>query len=267
MKVIQKTEHLLKLSNRLKLISNILHFSIPFVFFGLPILGLFLSTPLVIASSGVEKLSCKKVERTISNCELSKSTFMGLIKGKSTSIEGVKGSRVDKITDTDLEEVFLITNQGDVPLLSQTGDDVKLFNKYIERAVGELVIEKTYGSSLSEHLIGMLIVSPIVLFPLGATYFLFRYYFILENYIFDINASTLTIKKRGIWVNEVTERSLDEISKVELKTIYSENSNLYEVGLLMNEGDRLSLGKTANQKEQQKIADWIRSYLDGRSSR
>ena len=265
MYIIQKTEHLLKFSNRLKLISNILHFSIPFVFFGLPILGLFLSTPLVIASSGVEKLSCKKVDRTIANCELSKSTFVGLMKGKSTSIEGVKGSRVDKITDTDLEEVFLITNQGDVSLLSQTGDDVKLFNKYIERAVGELVIEKNYGSSLSGILIGMLALSPFVLLTLVGTYFVFRYEFILENYIFDINASTLTIKKRGIWVNEVAQRSLAEISQVELKTIYSETSNLYEVGLLMNEGDRLSLGKTANQKKQQRMADLIRSYLDGRS--
>ena len=265
MKVIQKTEHLLKLSNRLKIIGSLLFFSISSVIYLLLMLGMFLSIYLGVSSSGVEKLSCKKVERTIANCELSKSTFAGLMKSKSISIEGVKGSRVDKITDTDLEEVFLITNQGDVPLLSQTGDDVKLFNKYIERAVGELVIEKDYGSSLSDHLIGMLIVSPIVLFPLGATYFLFRYYFILENYIFDINASTLTIKKRGIWVNEVAERSLGEISKVELKTIYSENSNLYEVGLLMNEGDRLSLGKTANQKKQQKMADLIRSYLDGRS--
>jgi hypothetical protein len=34
----------------------------------------------------------------------------------------------------------------------------------------------------------------------------------------------------------------------------------------MNEGDRLCLGGSSNQKEQQKIADWIRSYLDGRSN-
>jgi hypothetical protein len=30
----------------------------------------------------------------------------------------------------------------------------------------------------------------------------------------------------------------------------------------MDEGDRLSLGGCSNEKEQQKIADWIRSYLD-----
>lgn len=88
---------------------------------------------------------------------------------------------------------------------------------------------------------------------------------IFETYIFDKDASTLTLKKRGIWVNEVAERSLSEISQVKLETIYDENSMLYKVCLLMDEGDRLSLGGSSNQKEQQKIVDWIRSYLDGRS--
>jgi len=67
-------------------------------------------------------------------------------------------------------------------------------------------------------------------------------------------------------VNKFAERSLREISEVKLETIYGENGVLYEVGLLMDEGDRLSLGGCSNQKEQQKIADWIRSYLDGRSN-
>ena len=34
----------------------------------------------------------------------------------------------------------------------------------------------------------------------------------------------------------------------------------------MDEGDSLSLENSSNQKEQQKIADLIRSYLDGRSN-
>jgi E3 ubiquitin-protein ligase DOA10 len=89
--------------------------------------------------------------------------------------------------------------------------------------------------------------------------------FIFETYIFDKDASTLTLKKRGIGVNEVAERSLSEISQVKLETIYGENGVLYKVCLLMDEGDRLSLGGCSNQKEQQKIADWIHSYLDGRS--
>jgi hypothetical protein len=67
-------------------------------------------------------------------------------------------------------------------------------------------------------------------------------------------------------VNEFAERSLGEISDIELETTSnSEEGKFYEVHLLMNGGDRLSLGKIANHKEQQKIADWIHSYLDKRS--
>jgi len=34
----------------------------------------------------------------------------------------------------------------------------------------------------------------------------------------------------------------------------------------MDEGERLSLGGSSNQKEQEKIADLIRSYLKARSN-
>ena len=92
-------------------------------------------------------------------------------------------------------------------------------------------------------------------------------YLIFKTYIFDKDASTLTLKKRGIWVNEVAERSLSEVSEVKLETtIYGENSMLYEVRLLMNGGDILSLGGSSNQKEQEKMADLIRSYLKARSN-
>jgi hypothetical protein len=73
-------------------------------------------------------------------------------------------------------------------------------------------------------------------------------------------------------VNEVTERSLSEISEVKLEEVevykieHMDAYTLYQVRLLMNGGDILSLGGISNQKEQQKMADLIRSYLDGRSN-
>ena len=67
-------------------------------------------------------------------------------------------------------------------------------------------------------------------------------------------------------VKEFAERSLSEISEVKLETIDGENGMLYEACLLMDEGDRLSLGSSSNQKEQQKIVDLSCSYLDGRSN-
>jgi hypothetical protein len=89
--------------------------------------------------------------------------------------------------------------------------------------------------------------------------------FIVEAYIFDKNASTLTMKKRGIWMNEVAERSLAEISEVKLETKHTENGILCKMYLLTNGGDRLFLSSSFNHKKQQKMADLIRSYLNWRS--
>ena len=93
---------------------------------------------------------------------------------------------------------------------------------------------------------------------------------IRQNYVFDKNKNILTIHKNWLWMNQVAERSLSEIAEVELKTVQvnkteDDSHTYYEVCLLMNEGDSLSLGGSSNQKEQQKIADWIRSYIEGRS--
>jgi hypothetical protein len=265
MKIIQKTEHLLKLKNGINL-SGVLFPAVWVTgFSGIPLLMILIT----MSSSGVERLSCKKIEPKIATCEIRKSSFMGLVKGELDSIEQVKEARVHKIETTDSEgnptftqNVFLVTSQGNVYLPYQTVKDAELFNKYIQTSVGTLVIEKDnrlskFGSILFD--------GGFVVIGFATLYFGFAPLFSVETYIFDKNASTLTIKTRGIRVNEVTERSLSEISEVKLETIYGENGMLYEVCLLMNEGDRLCLGGSSNQKEQQKIADWIRSYLDGRS--
>lgn len=56
------------------------------------------------------------------------------------------------------------------------------------------------------------------------------------------------------------------ISQLELKeTEDTEDYKLYELRLLTNRGDRLSLGKSVYRKEQQKMAELIRSYLNARS--
>jgi len=269
MKIIQKTEHLLKLKNGINL--SVVLFAAVWVtgFSGLP-LSMILSSSM--PSSGVERLSCKKIEPKIATCEISTSSFMGLVKGKLDLIEQVKEARVDKIETTDSdgnptfnENIFLVTSQGNLYLPYHTVKDAELFNKYIQTSVGTLVIEKD-NRLLMSNIISILIGGGFVVIVFATIYFFFHPFFSVETYIFDKNARILTIKKRGIRVNEVTERSLSEISEVKLETIYGENDTLYKVCLLMDEGDRLSLGSISNQKEQQKMADLIRSYLDGRSN-
>ena len=277
MKIIQKTEHLLKLKKGINL-SGVLFAAVWLTgFWGLP-----LSMILIrMSSSGVERLSCRKIEPKIATCEISTSSFMGLVKGKLDLIEQVKEARVDKIETTDSdgnptfnENVFLVTSQGNLYLPYHTVKDAELFNKYIQTSVGALVIEKDNRlSKLFEG--GLVVIFFATLSFLFHPFFSVETYipfFSVETYIFDKNARILTIKKRGIRVNEVTERSLSEISEVKLEEVEvykiegMDAYTLYQVRLLMNGGDILSLGVISNQKEQQKMADLIRSYLDGRSN-
>ncbi len=82
MKVIEKTEHFLKLKNELSL-SGLL-FPILWVtgFSGIPLLMIVIT----MSSSGVARLSCKKLEPKIATCEMSTSSFMGFVKGELESI-------------------------------------------------------------------------------------------------------------------------------------------------------------------------------------
>lgn len=265
MKIIKKSEHLLKLNNLGEMISSAISSTI-FVtaFCGIPLFVML----LIIRSSGVERLSCNKIEPKIASCELSRSTFMGLKKGDLTSIEQVQGARFEtsQTTDSDgdprtVNRVFLVTKEGEILLENESADDANSFNKYIETSTGELVIKQDNRLLVLAH---MLFLSFFLVIGFGVTSAMLSG-LICETYIFDKDASTLTIKKRGIWVNEFAERSLSEISEVKFETDHLDDYTSYEVRLLMNGGDILSLGRSSNKKEQQKIADWIRSYLDGRS--
>lgn len=275
-KIIQKTEHLLKLENEIRwLIPAVSVTGFPGI-----LLLMILTT---ISSSGVERLSCKKLEPKIATCEMSTSSFMGFVKGELESIPQVKEAKSQTINSTDsegrstsVENVFLVTNQGNVPLPYQTVKDAELFNQYIQTSLDKLVIEKDNRLS---NLGWILFQTVSVVISFAFIYLLFHESFSVENYILDKNASILTIKirgiiinkKRGIRINEVTELSFGEISEVELKTVevnkteHMDSYTCYQVHLLINGGDSLCLSGSLNREEQEKMADLIRSYLDGRS--
>jgi hypothetical protein len=164
------------------------------------------------------------------------------------------------IQQTDYRDnVFLVTHPENVLLPRQTGDDSILFNKSIQTAVRKLVIEKEHRlSNFGE----ILFPSSFIVIGWGVIYFVLLS-LIVETYIFDKNARSLTIKKKGRCVNEFVERSLGEISEVELEEIIDSNGDkFYKVRLLMHGGNTISLGGSLDRKEQQKMADLIRSYLD-----
>ena len=267
MKVIKKTEHLLKLNNLGEMIYRAISSTVwVTVFSGMP---LFLML-LIMAGAGVERVSCKKVEPKIATCELSRSSFMGLSQGELISIEQVRGARFETSQTTGSDgqtmtenKVFLVTKKGELLLVNRSAEDANSFNTYIQTSTGGFVIET------DDRLLwfGAILVLSLFLVISFRVFSRTLRYSIVETYIFDKTASTLTMKKRGIWVNKVAERSLAEISEVELETEHTENGILCEIYLLIDGGDRLFLSSSLNHKKQQKMADLIRSYLDERSSR
>jgi len=167
-----------------------------------------------------------------------------------------------------VNQVFLVTKEGEILLGNLSAEDANSFNKYIQTSTGELVIEQDNRSSFFGL---MLFLSLFLVIGFGVMSRVLPC-LICETYIFDKNTSTLTLKKRRIRVNKVTERSLSEISEVKLEEVEVQRTEdmdgytSYQVRLLMNGGDILSLGSSSNQKEQQKIVDLICSYLNGRSN-
>jgi hypothetical protein len=98
MKIIKKTEHLLKLNNLGKIINSTISSIISVTALcGIPLFMML----LIIAPAGVERVSCNKIEPKIATCEFSRSTFMGLKKGDLTSIEQVQGARFETSQTTD----------------------------------------------------------------------------------------------------------------------------------------------------------------------
>ncbi|MCC3425257.1 MAG: hypothetical protein JGK12_15300 [Microcoleus sp. PH2017_01_SCD_O_A] len=84
---------------------------------------------------------------------------------------------------------------------------------------------------------------------------------ISEIYIFDKTLGKMTVKRRGLSLNHVTERSIRDICAVELAEIEDGEGNYsYYVELLMLGCDRICL-RSNSVTEQCQMADLIRSYV------
>ncbi|WP_293146554.1 MULTISPECIES: hypothetical protein [unclassified Microcoleus] len=84
---------------------------------------------------------------------------------------------------------------------------------------------------------------------------------ISEIYIFDKTLGKMTVKRRGLSLNHVAERSIRDICAVELEEIGdSEGNYSYYVELLMLGCDRICL-RSNSVTEQCQMADLIRSYV------
>src|ERR671933_586082 len=85
---------------------------------------------------------------------------------------------------------------------------------------------------------------------------------VLEINSFDKTLDTLTVKQQGLLGTKLIQHSLREIYGVEVaRTKDQDNASWYEVRLLACGGSRISLPKTMNRYEQEKIAKAINNYL------
>ena len=123
---------------------------------------------------------------------------------------------------------------------------------------------------------GLLLISPFIIIGLlqiilasnwigGGIFLLFSLSLldgaIDETYIFDKTFSKMTIKRRGVWLHDVTECSTHEISAVELEEVGDREGNRsYYVDLWMFGGDRICL-RSDSLTEQYKMAELIRHYI------
>lgn len=123
---------------------------------------------------------------------------------------------------------------------------------------------------------GLLLISPFIIIGLlqiilalnwigGGIFLLFSLCLldgaISEIYIFDKTLDKMTIKRRGLSLNDVTERSTRDICAVELDEIGDGEGNFsYYVELLMLGCDRISLRSNSVTKQCQ-MAELIRSYV------
>ncbi|MEO8893571.1 MAG: hypothetical protein ABI417_18950 [Coleofasciculaceae cyanobacterium] len=123
---------------------------------------------------------------------------------------------------------------------------------------------------------GLLLISPFIVIGLlliifasnwigGGIFLLFSLCLldgaISEIYIFDKNFSKMTVKRRGLSLNDVTECSTRDICAVELDEIADGEGNIsYYVDLLMLGCDRICL-RCDSLAQQCQMADLIRSYV------
>jgi len=83
-----------------------------------------------------------------------------------------------------------------------------------------------------------------------------------QIYSFDRTLDTLTVKQQGLLGTKLIQHSLSEIYGLEVaRTKDRDNDIWYEVRLLVCGGSRISLPKTMNRYEPEKIAKAINNYL------
>ncbi|MEG4271661.1 MULTISPECIES: hypothetical protein [unclassified Microcoleus] len=199
-------------------------------------------------------LYCHRVQGTQGNCQLVRSSLLGS-KIQEIQLASLQGAKVVRAAYT--SKVVLRTDAGYVPFTANSpnwgtqdaiASDINSFVKNAERRFLEL---KLLDSSFLG--IGAIFVTAgIAVIAFGKK----------EIYSFDTTLNALTVKQQGLLGTKLIQYSLCEIYGVEVdRTKDREHDIWYEVRLLVCGGSRISLPRTMNPYQQEKIAKAINNYL------
>ncbi len=199
-------------------------------------------------------LSCHRVQATQGNCQLVRSSLLGS-KIQEIQLASLQGAKVVRAGYT--SKVVLLTDAGYVRFAgnyTHWGDKdaiVLEINSFVKNADRRLLELKQYDS-LFPGLAGLFVTAGIAVIAFGKN----------EIYSFDRTLDTLTVKQHGLLRTKLIQHSLYEIYGVEVARTKDRDKDIwYEVRLLVCGGSRISLPKTMNRYEPEKIAKAIKNYL------
>ena len=199
-------------------------------------------------------LSCHRVQRTQGNCQLVRSSLLGS-KIQEIQLASLHGAKVVRAGYT--SKVVLLTDAGYVRFAgnyTHWGDKdaiVSEINSFVKNADRRLLELKQYDS-LFPGIGAIFVTAGIAVIAFGKK----------EIYSFDRTLDTLTVKQQGLLRTKLIQHSLCEIYGVEVARTKDRDKDIwYEVRLLVCGGSRISLPKTMNRYEPEKIAKAINNYL------
>ncbi|MEG4842335.1 hypothetical protein [Microcoleus sp. B9-D4] len=199
-------------------------------------------------------LSCQRLQAKQGKCQIVRSNLLGS-NIKEIELASLRGAKVERCGYK--TRVVLLTSVGTVPFTANstnwgTQDAVASdINFFVKNAKNRLL-----RLSQDDHWLGW---TGGIFLLAGIAAIVLRNN---EIYSFDETLNTLTVKQRGLLARKVMEYSLCEIYGVEVDRTKDRDHDIwYEVRLLACGGCRISLPRTMNPYQQEKIAKAINNYL------
>ena len=221
--------------------------------------------------SGVEVLTCKRVEPTQVNCKLTRSTYMGWKEEQSILLNQVTGARVNEETDSEGNKsykVVLLSRQSEVVLLNNNPDNASRINIFVrDTNTTSLKVKQDNRWNTISTIFGFLFLTAL---GFGAMFWSFYETITSYTYTFDRTLKKFILQRKNWLINQVEEYPLQGMEVKIQERVTSDENKLYRVSLLLNKSKRLilipffSVGKSpsSNGKLEKKVVKNISLFLD-----